>query len=219
MEQIETRVVKPAVSFFENEVDNLIITPQEESILDSKIKDIEDYMKNNSGKGKSEQEKDELYKSAQNLWHSYSSSLKNAQYTFHLNRPQHKFLTDLILTKMEYDVNTVFFAIELTDMMGNMKGAKYTDDNGLVSFSVNATEITYIYHLISKHKVKGLSKDAYLFSQILYRIGRISKMINYYDAAHKNLSGDIQNWVLTFEDGVEMESTSKKSKKEKAVTE
>lgn len=202
MENIETRVVKPSVSFFENEEMNLIITPQEESILDSKIKEIEEYMKNNSGKGKTEQEKDELYQSAQGLWHGYSSALKSARYTFHLNRPQHKFLTDLILTKMEYDVNTVFFAIELTDMMGNMKGAKYTDDKGLISFSVNATEITYIYHLISGHKVKGLSKDAYLFSQILYRIGGISKMINYYDAAHKNLSGDIQNWVLTFEDGV-----------------
>jgi hypothetical protein len=55
---IETRVVKPAVSFFENELNNLIISFQEESNLDSKIKDIEDYMKNNSGKGKTEQEKE-----------------------------------------------------------------------------------------------------------------------------------------------------------------
>jgi hypothetical protein len=217
---IETRVVKPAVSFFENELNNLIISFQEESNLDSKIKDIEDYMKNNSGKGKTEQEKDELYQNAQNLWHGYSSALKTAKYNFHLNRPQHKFLTDLILTKMEYDVNTVFFAIELTDMIGGMKGAKYTDDRSLVSFDVNATEITYIYHLISKHKVKGLSKDAYTFSQILYRIGSISKIINFYDATHKNLSTDIQNWVLTFDEGVELDSTPvKKSKKEKEVTE
>jgi len=217
---IETRVVKPSVSFFENELNNLIISFQEESNLDSKIKDIEDYMKNNSGKGKTEQEKDELYQNAQNLWHGYSSALKTAKYNFYLNRPQHKFLTDLILTKMEYDVNTVFFAIELTDMIGGMKGAKYTDDQSLVSFDVNATEITYIYHLISKHKVKGLSKDAYTFSQILYRIGSISKIINFYDATHKNLSTDIQNWVLTFEDGVEVDYTPvKKSKKEKEVTE
>jgi hypothetical protein len=217
---IETRLVKPSVSFFENELNNLIISFQEESNLDSKIKDIEDYMKNNSGKGKTEQEKDELYQNAQKLWHGYSSALKTAKYNFYLNRPQHKFLTDLILTKMEYDVNTVFFAIELTDMIGGMKGAKYTDDQSLVSFDVNATEITYIYHLISKHKVKGLSKDAYTFSQILYRIGSISKIINFYDATHKNLSTDIQNWVLTFEDGVEVDSAPvKKSKKEKEVTE
>ena len=38
MEKIETKVVKPETSFFENEMDNLIITAQEESLLDSKIK-------------------------------------------------------------------------------------------------------------------------------------------------------------------------------------
>lgn len=221
MENIETRVVKPSISFFENDVNNLIISAQEESNLDSKVKEVEDYMLNNSGKGKTEQEKDELYQNAQTLWHDYSSALKSAKYNFYLNRVQYRFLTDLILTKMEYDVNTVFFAIELTDMMASMKGAKYTDDNSLSAFSVNATEITYIYHLISKHKVKGLSKDAYTFSQILYRIGGISKLINYYEATHKSLATDIQNWVLTFEDGVEMEETSKKksTKKEKEVSE
>lgn len=202
MEKIETRVVKPEVMFFENEVNNLIINPQEESFLDSKVGDIENFMKSNSGKGKSEEEKDALYQQAQDLWNTFVNSLKDARYNFHLNRPQHKFLTDLILTKMEYDVNTVFFAIELTNMMGGMKEAKYTNDKDLISFPVNATEITYIYHLISKHKVKGLGKDAYLFSQILYRIGSISKIFNYYETVSKNLSKDIQDWVLTFEDGV-----------------
>jgi hypothetical protein len=223
MEKIETKVVKPETSFFENEMDNLIITAQEESLLDSKIKEIENFMKNNSGKGKSEEEKDSLYLESQGLWSSYSTALKEAKYNFQLNRPQHKFLTDLILTKMEYDVNTVFFAIELTNMLGSMKEAKYTNDDDLIAFAVNATEITYIYHLISKHKVKGLTKDAYTFSKILLRIGGISKMFNYYEAASKNLSQDIQDWVLTFEDGVvsdkfENVSESKtKSKKEKVT--
>jgi hypothetical protein len=124
---------------------------------------------------------------------------------------------------MEYDVNTVFFAIELTNMLGSMKEAKYTNDDDLIAFAVNATEITYIYHLISKHKVKGLTKDAYTFSKILLRIGGISKMFNYYEAASKNLSQDIQDWILTFEDGVvsdKFENVSEsmsKSKKEKVT--
>lgn len=202
MEKIETRVVKPEVTFFENEINNLIINSQEEVILDSRVSDVENFMKNNSGKGKTESEKDELYQQAQELWNLFVNSLKEAKYNFYLNRPQHKFLTDLILTKMEYDVNTVFFAIELTNMMGSMKDVKYTNDKDLVSFSVNATEITYIYHLISKHKVKGLTKDAYTFSNILYRIGSISKIFNYYETLSKSLSKDIQDWVLTFEDGV-----------------
>lgn len=202
MEKIETRVVKPEVTFFENEINNLIINSQEEAVLDARVADVENFMRNNSGKGKTEEEKDMLYQQAQDMWNLFVNSLKEAKYNFYLNRKQHKFLTDLILTKMEYDVNTVFFAIELTNMMGSMKDVKYTNDKDLVSFSVNATEMTYIYHLISKHKVKGLTNDAYTFSQILYRIGSISKIFNYYETLSKSLSKDIQDWVLTFEDGV-----------------
>ena len=139
------------------------------------------------------------------MWKEYTDILRVAKYNFHLTRPQWKFLTDLLLTKLEYDVNTVFFAIELTNMMAGLKEAKYTNDKDLLSFEVNATEITYIYHLISKHKVKGLSKDAYTFANVLYRIGNISKIFNYYETASKNLSTDVQNWVMTFEDGIEYE--------------
>ena len=202
MEKIETKVVKQEVLFIENNIEYLVMTAEEESKMDSKMKDIESYIRSNSGKGLDEQEKDGLYKSAQGLWYDYTNSLKEAKYNFQLNRPQHKFLTDLLLTKLEYDVNTVFFAIELTDMLGGMKDVKFTNDTDLIAIPVNATEITYIYHLISKHKVKGLTKDSYTFSKLLLRIGGISKIFNYYEAASKNLSQDIQDWVMTFEEGV-----------------
>ena len=202
MSTIETNVVKPEIKFFESETENLLITPYYENELDSKIQGIENFMDNNNGKGKSDVEKDELYRGAQELWMEYANSLKEAKYNFHLNRPQWKFLTDLVLSKLEYDVNTVFFAIELTDLLGSMRDVKFTDDTQLIPFPVNATEITYVYHLIAKHKVKGLTKDAYLFSEILIRIGNISKLFNYYDTVGKNLSSDVQNWVSAFEEGV-----------------
>ena len=164
-------------------------------------------MKNNNGKGKSEGEKDELYKNAQGLWREYAYTLSNTKYNFFLNRKQYKFLTDLILQKMEYDVNTVFFAIELTNLLGQMKeDSRYKNDEDLIGFPVDATEITYIYHLISKHKVKGLTTNSYLFTQVLRRIGDISKVFTYYDTSGKNLSTEIQNWVVTFEEGVTTEN-------------
>lgn len=216
MSNIETNVVKPDVRFFENESEHLVIDSFNEAILDAKIGAIESFMESNDGKGKSDEEKDSLYGNAQELWREYTSSLKDAKYNFHLNRPQWKFLTDLILSKLEYDVNTVFFAIELTNLLGTMRDVKYSSDKELIAFPVNATEITYIYHLISKHKVKGLTKDSYLFSEILVRIGNISKLFNYYDTYAKNLSGDIQNWVTAFEEGVTVEKRPKASKSEEA---
>ena len=207
MAKIETNVIKPEVSFFENELTNSLLSTEEETKMDQAILAIENYMQQNSGEGKTEVEKDELYKGAQIMWKEYTNILRVVKYNFFLNRTQWKFLTDLILTKLEYDVNTVFFAIELTNLLASMKDTKFTDDNQLTAFSVDATEITYIYHLISKHKVKGLSKDSYTFANILKRIGDISKVFNYYDTAAKNLTGEIQNWVAAFEEGVTIEST------------
>jgi hypothetical protein len=37
---------------------------------------------------------------------------------------------------------------------------------------------------------------------LLLKIGGISKIFNYYEAASKNLSQDIQDWVLTFDENV-----------------
>jgi hypothetical protein len=205
MEKIETNVVKPEIKVLESGKEMILLDNESEKVLDSKIETIVKYISENNGKGKTDKEKDELYLQAQGLWKEFIDSLKEVKYNFHLNRNQHKFLTDLILNKLEYDVNSVFFAIELRELFDILKENKYKNDVDFVSYPVNATEITYIYHLISKHKVRGLTKDSYLFAEVLMKIGNISKVFNYYDATGKNLSTDIQDWVLTFEEGVTRE--------------
>jgi hypothetical protein len=203
---LETNVVKPAVSIFENETECRLIDLQTETSLDSKIIEIENFMNNNHGRGKSELEKDNLYLSAKNLWEEYAVLLRDMNFTFYLNRKQYQFLTDLLIDKMEYDVNTIFLAIELTNMLGQWKeSGSSKDDTTLQGYPSDATEVTYMYHLISKHKVKGLSNSSYRFAEVLKRIGSISKVIAYYDTHAKNLSKDIQSWVATFEEGVQVE--------------
>lgn len=201
---LETMVVKPETKFNYADKEYEYLNKSSEEALDNKISEIRDYMIKNHGKGKSNSEKDELYLESQKIWKSLINTLESTKYNFYLNKDQWKFLTDLILNKLEYDVNTVFFAIELKEVFDNMKTTKYSGDE-LIAYDVTATEITYIYHLISKHKVKGLSKESYLFSQILLTIGNISKIFNYYDTTGKNLSADIKDWVVTFEDGVDFE--------------
>jgi hypothetical protein len=51
------------------------------------------------------------------------------------------------------------------------------DDKTVQGYKADPTEVTYIYHLIPKHKVKGLSNSSYRFAEILKRIGTISKII------------------------------------------
>lgn len=200
---IETNVVKPKLSIFSQDVEYRLITNEIEAQLDEKISAIETFMATNHGFGKEDSYKDDLYTQAKVLWNDYAAVLRDTVYTFYLNRKQFNFLTSLLRDKLEYDVNTVFLAIELTNMLGSWhessKSDKHKDDAELKGYSSDATEITYIYHLIAKHKVKGLTADTYLFAEILRKIGDISKIISYYDTAAKNLSAEIQKWVASFE--------------------
>jgi hypothetical protein len=193
---IQVNTVKPELSFFENEVLNRLLNFDRELLLDSKIEEVENFIKNNPGHGLAEEAKDALYGNAQSLYNEYKRNLRDVKFNFFLNRPQYNLLTDLILKKLEYDVNTVFIAIELTELLGGMEGTKYQNDTDIRLFEVTATELTYIYHLIQGHKVKGLTKEAYTFSKLLIRIGEVSKVINYYDARAKSLPEEIQQWAL-----------------------
>lgn len=204
--KIETNVVKPGLVVFEkeSESEHRVISIEDENSLDQKIEDIENFMLNNSGKGMSTADNDDLYLRAQGIWNEYATHLRDVKYCFYLNRRQFQFLRTLLTEKLEYDVDTLFFAMDLSTLLGNwtLEKNKSKDDNDLTGRYVDATEITFIYHLIKKHKVKGLTNDAYLFAEVLRRIGGISKIISYYDTAAKNLSVTIQEWVASFEDGV-----------------
>jgi len=209
---IETNVVKPEISVFENNQNMRSISFEDEIYLDNKINEIDTFINNNHGLGKTEVEKDQLYYEAQSTWRAFVDRLKTMRYTFYLNRKQYNFLTNLLISKLEYDVNTVFLAIELTNMLGTWemtKGKKDTkDDTEVKAYTCDATEITYMYHLIAKHTVKGLTADTYLFTQILRKIGFISKVVSYYDTHAKNFNKDIQDWASTFEPGVYVEGKS-----------
>jgi hypothetical protein len=207
MSDIQTNVVKPSVIFTENDIDYRNINEEFENNLDAKYQAVLDFTKNNNGENKTDLEKDNLYKDAQQLWTDYTNALKSTRYNFNLNRTQWKYLSDLIQGKLEYDINTVFIAIELTEVLGTMREDSkiFNNDTDSFAFLVNATEITYIYHLIAEHKVKGLTKDTYTFSEILKRIGAVSKVFNYYDTIGKNLAADIQDWVACFDENVTME--------------
>jgi len=198
---IETNVIKPRLAIFQDDAEYRLITKDVETQLDAKISEIETFMASNHGFGKEDAYKDELYTKAKEIWGQYAETLQDVRYTFYLNRKQYNFLTSLLRDKLEYDINTVFLAIELTNMIGTWvstnKGHK--GDKELRGYDSDATDITYMYHLIAKHKVKGLTENTYLFAEILKKIGDISKIINYYDTAAKNLSSEIQKWVASFE--------------------
>jgi hypothetical protein len=198
-EKLEINTVKPEISFSIDGVDMRILDVDSELRLDSNIDSIRNFMLNTNGVGKTDEQKDMDYANAQVMWKSYQQDLRVVKFNFNLDRSQYTLLTDILLKKLEYGVDNIFIAIELTELLASMHGAKYNDDSQIKSFACNATEITYIYHLIQNYKVKGITKETYTFSKILLRIGEISKLVSYYDANAKNLTKDIADWALTLD--------------------
>ena len=180
--------------------------------IESKLTEIKTYMADNDGRGKTNEEKDDLYANAQKLWNEVTVLLNEAKFGLILNKPQYIYMTNLLLEKMEYDVNLLFFAIELTNMLGNMKltkdNVKYTNDIDPIVYSLTATDITYLYHVLQQHKVKGLKSSSYTFAEIIRRIGDISKIFSYYDGETKELSNSIQDWVVGFETEATVKGTA-----------
>ena len=126
--------------------------------------------------------------------------MQSTTFNFYLNRPQYTLLTDILLKRLEYDVDSLFIAIDLSDLLKTMSGTKYTNDEELKFFKATATETTFIYHLIKNYKVKGLTKESFTFAEIVKRIADISKIVSYYDAHAKNLTEDIGKWALKLDD-------------------
>jgi len=196
--KVEVNTVKPELTFLKKETSYRILDSNVEHTLDTDIQSLEKYLSETTGFGKTEEQKDMDYAHAQYLWKTLQNDLKSCKLNFILDQNQYTLLTDLILKRLEYDTNTVFIAIELVDLLGSMKGVKFQSDE-MKSFQVTATEITYIYHLIQNHKVKGLTKEAFTFAEILRRIGEISKIVSYYDSTAKNFTEEIAKWALSLD--------------------
>jgi hypothetical protein len=194
---------KPKVTIFENESENRLFSKESEIGLDSKIAEMEDLMKTKNGFGAPDEAKDELYGVSKKLWKEYAERFQSIRFSLYMNRLQFNFITDLLTKNMEYDINTVFFAIELKNAFESWEatatGSKFTNDKDSKEFEIGAIDLEYLWQLVSTHKVKGLSKSTYLFAQVLKRMIELRTISLYYDSEGKRLSKDIQSWVASFE--------------------
>ena len=101
---------------------------------------------------------------------------------------------------MEYTVDTVFYAIEIENMFrGMVKDSKYEGDNDAKRIKMTPVDLTYLYHIVSKHTVKGLGEKTRLFANVISIIGYSSKVFNYYSELFKNVSEFIQRWILALD--------------------
>ncbi len=134
---IEVATVKPEINIIINDNDYRIFDISDEMRLDGSISQLMEFMGSTTGSGKSEEQKDLDYANAQSIWKGYQQDLRTVKFNFYLDRSQYNLLTDILLKKLEYDVNTVFIAIELTELLGGMSGTKFANDKEIKIYFEN----------------------------------------------------------------------------------
>ena len=139
-----------------------------------------------------EEQKDKIYDIAQYLFNVYQKRLNDITFHFPLTNDERKFVFNVFRNKLEYDQNEVF---QLNDIKANYLDKDFEKkEDGSYDTLINVNDLIIFYHLISKHKVKGITQEHYDYLQVLTKIGERIKLFNAYNVVVQRLSEDFQLW-------------------------
>lgn len=150
----------------------------------------------------SDEEKDMLYAKAQEIWKKGADkggAVNVLPYNLLLYRSEYTYLTDLILNKLEYDIDALFFIMEIRKRMAELQEkATYKDDNTLIAFTFTPIELHYLVKILNTHKVKGLKKEAFNMYNIFTTIGSVTRIYDTLKHEFTELSKEMLTWVSKF---------------------
>lgn len=201
-------VEKPDLQFTDLNGNKIrMISVEDETYLEEKAQELINFMRNNHSQDLSDGEKDLLYSELQVMWNEVSGrdggKLNDTSFHLVLHRPEYNYLVSLLREKLLYDVDTIFFAMELDNMVQAMlANSKFPDDKTAMPFNMTPVDVHYLYQLISKHTVKGLKKESYYFAEVIKRVALSSRIFNYYKETYANIAKAIQMWVASLDKGV-----------------
>jgi hypothetical protein len=175
-----------------------LITSASKTALDSKEAELNEYIKNNSV---SEENRDTVIDGAIEIWNQYKDLVKGGLCVFTLNNLEIRTVDKKLHSSVEYDTETLFYGLHLKknfiDTLPSPKG----DDYGVNEIEISFSNAIALYHVLSTLKVKGLSKEAYAFAHLLYKLSEISKVYQHYDAVSLRLNQSIGQWTMGLQPG------------------
>lgn len=203
--------IKPPIVFTdENNVEFRLLSKEDEDFMDTTLNNVLNYIANNDISKLSDEEAAPKIAEVKELWQNVggrNGRLSQTKFKLPLRRDEFAMLTDLILKHMTYDVDTLFYAIELKTALGLMakksEEVKYKDSKEVITWDFTALDLTYLYHVLAKHTVKGLQKQAYTFADILMAIAKTSKVFDYYKSEVENAMKMVQQWMVVTDSPME----------------
>jgi hypothetical protein len=182
-----------------------ILSEENENFLEEKAEEMLAFMRDNHSQSHDEETKDKLYQELIEMWSNVSGKkgkMNEVSFNLILYREEYNYLLNLLKNKLEYDADTIFYGLELEDMIKKMvEEDRFETDEQAKGFIMTAVDVHYLYHLLSKHTVKGLTKQSYLFAEIIKRIALSSNIFNHYKSRYDALQKAISMWVASLDKG------------------
>lgn len=182
---------KPSLVYLhkvENDYQELrIISVEDENILDKFVSDLNTVLETTSGVGKTPADIDHIQISVKALFGEFVEYFKELKYSTNLTSEQYDFISEMVNSKFEYDSETVFLGLGLSKVVSEWKetNKKHKEDGTVRAYQLDATVLSWLYVLLSKHKIAGITKASRSLAEVLKRINEITNIANYYNYHYK----------------------------------
>jgi len=187
--------------------ENIVLNKEDRDGIENLIKQMHELIKDAPSKEK--QIKEKQYSDYTELISTYNTSLSNLKFNFILDRDEYLYLKNLILHKISYNRENIFLGLLIKDNFFNHYDSdKSYNKTSLFktnseTFKLTIVELTRISHISNLVEIKGLDKEAELYSSIVRKIGDISKAIDYFDTLGAMTTEKGTNWILMFDNNQE----------------
>lgn len=183
--------------------ENIVLNKEDRDIIENLIKQIHELIKD--APSKENQIKEKQYSDYKELITAYNISLNELKFNFILDREEYLYLKNLILHKLSYNRENIFLGLLIKDNFFNHYDSdkSYNKTNlfktNTETFKLTIVELTRISHISNLVEIKGLDKEAELYSSIVRKIGDISKAIDYFDTIGAITTEKGSNWISMFD--------------------
>jgi hypothetical protein len=175
-----------------------IIQEEVKKEIDNKEQEIYSFLQeNNDFKSYSESEKDERFQSVISKWNELKDLVKKCKINLALNGLEINFLENKLHSNIDYDYETIFYAVHLKKhLLNNLPSVKASDDFKVFETLVLISDCVLLQHILTKLTVKGLNKSSLAFANICKKLSEVIVLYNFYENMSMRLSKSIQEWNM-----------------------
>ncbi len=175
-----------------------LINEETKTAIDEKEKEIYTFLnENNDFKSYTESEKDERFQNVISKQNELKDLIKTCKINLSLNGLEINFLENKLHSNIDYDYETIFYAVHLKKhLLNNLPSVKASDDFKLFETLVLLSDCVLLQHILTKLTVKGLNKSSLAFANICKKLSDVIVLYNFYENISMRLSKSIQEWNM-----------------------